>query len=277
MDLSVISPIRLRLLGGAVDLLTPDEVLRFTARRVSQGRKAVVANHNAHSLALVRKCERMAQFYATADLVEIDSVPLIAWGKLMGVPIGRRHRSTYLDWSEAFWALAAEQGWRVFHLGGRPGVGELAATAIRSRWPSLNLAVHHGYFDRRSGSAENTQILNMINAFDADVVLVGMGMPIQETWILENRDRLNKGVIFPLGGAFDFEAGVQVTPPRWLGWLGFEWLFRFATQPRRLFARYFIEPWSLMGPAMSDVLTALRRRKPANRQLGVELNPFCGD
>jgi N-acetylglucosaminyldiphosphoundecaprenol N-acetyl-beta-D-mannosaminyltransferase len=46
---------------------------------------------------------------------------------------------------------------------------------------------------------------------------------------------------------------VTSTPPRWSGRLGIEWLFRFAAEPSRLFARYFIEPWSLIGPALADL------------------------
>ena len=95
------------LLGGAVDLVTPAEVLDLAAAAIAQGRRAVVANHNLHSLALLRRSPAMARFYARADVIEADSTPLILWGKLLGRPIRRAHRCTYLDWREAFWRRAA--------------------------------------------------------------------------------------------------------------------------------------------------------------------------
>ncbi|MGZ8370355.1 MAG: WecB/TagA/CpsF family glycosyltransferase, partial [Caulobacteraceae bacterium] len=59
--------------------------------------------------------------------------------------------------------------------------------------------------------------------------------------------------VFTVGAAFDYEAGAVPTPPRWTGRLGVEWLARFLVEPRRLFTRYFVEPWSLIGPALGDL------------------------
>lgn len=267
MDLSPPSPARVRLLGAAVDIATAEDVLRLTARRIRQGRKGLIANHNAHSLALMKSQGSMRAFYDRADLIEIDSTPMIAWAKLMGLPVRSQHRCTYLDWREAFWEMAQALGWRVFHLGGAPGVAEAAATKIRRQWSGVDLAVHHGYFDRTPGSDENQAVVAQINAFAPDVIFVGMGMPIQEAWIEQNFAALTRGVVFSVGGAFDYEAGVQATCPRWLGRIGLEWLYRFATQPKRLFARYFIEPWNLAPAALEDLKEMLARRIPKTSAL----------
>ena len=85
---------RIRLLGAEMDAVTRAEVFAFTAGRVADGRKALVANHNLHSLALLPRTPEMARFYALADLVEIDSMPLVAWGRLLGRKVGREHRNT---------------------------------------------------------------------------------------------------------------------------------------------------------------------------------------
>jgi N-acetylglucosaminyldiphosphoundecaprenol N-acetyl-beta-D-mannosaminyltransferase len=84
-----------------------------------------------------------------------------------------------------------------------------------------------------------------------------MGMPRQETWVVRNYEALPDCVVFTVGGAFDYEAGAQVPAPRWIGQLGLEWLFRLATRPG-LFGRYLIEPWSLVGPAIGDLVRAAR-------------------
>src|SRR5690606_30382536 len=93
---------------------------------VSAGRSAVIANHNLHSLHFHDRSEEMRAFFADADLIQIDSMPMIAWGAVLGLPLRREHRSTYLDWREEFWRLADACGWRVFYLGGAPGVAEEA-------------------------------------------------------------------------------------------------------------------------------------------------------
>jgi N-acetylglucosaminyldiphosphoundecaprenol N-acetyl-beta-D-mannosaminyltransferase len=257
MDLSPLSPPRVRLLGAEVDIVTPALVLAFTARRIRWGGKGLVANHNAHSLALMKTEPRMRAFYRRADLIEIDSTPMIAWGRLMGLPLGAQHRCTYLDWRDTFWGTAEQLGWRVYYLGGAPGVADVAVENIMRRWPGLRLAARHGYFDQTPGSPENQAVIAQINAWRPDVIFVGLGMPLQETWIDQNFDALERGVVFSVGGAFDYEAGAQSTCPRWLGRVGLEWLFRVATQPRRLFSRYFIEPWALAPAALADALMRL--------------------
>jgi len=201
----------------------------------------------------------LARFFAAADLVQIDSVPLIAWGRLLGLPLSRAMRSTYLDWREAFWRLADARGWRVFYLGGAAGVAEIAAARIMARHANVRLATRHGFFDRTPGSAENLAALEAIRAFDPHVLMVGMGMPAQELWTLANRRALGRQVVMTVGAAFDYEAGVQPTPPRWTGPAGVEWLARLVTQPRRLAWRYLIEPWALLGPALQDIGRAVSR------------------
>jgi len=253
-------PQRVRLLGAEVDLVTPDQMMAFVAGRVAEGVPTVIANHNAHSLALFQRSAAVREFFARADLIEVDSTPMIAWGRKLGLPMGLEHRCTYLDWRDGFWALAAEKGWRVFYLGGAPGVAEIAATRLAAEWPGVTIACRDGFFDARPGSEENAAVVAQINAFDPQIVFVGMGMPRQEEWILENRPALTGGVVFSVGAAFDYEAGVQTPAPRWMGKVGVEWLFRLATQPRRLAFRYLVEPWSLAPLALADLQRARRRR-----------------
>jgi N-acetylglucosaminyldiphosphoundecaprenol N-acetyl-beta-D-mannosaminyltransferase len=259
------TPRRVRLLGGELDLVTPADVLRRVHFAASGGPPTLIANHNFHSLFLIRRSPRLRVFFAEADLIQIDSTPLIWWGRRLGLPLTREMRSTYLDWRDDFWRVADARRWRVFYLGGAPGVAETAATRLGERYPHVRLGVHHGYFDRAPDSAENRQVLAQIAAFDPQVLLVGMGMPLQEIWALENRAAFQHGAILTVGAAFDYEAGVQAAAPRWTGRLGVEWLARLLGQPGRLAGRYLVEPWSLVGPAIGDVASALARPRGATR------------
>jgi N-acetylglucosaminyldiphosphoundecaprenol N-acetyl-beta-D-mannosaminyltransferase len=260
MHQPITSTARLTLMGGELDPVTPAQVMAFIARRVERRRKAIIANHNMHSLYLQTRHSGMADYFSRADLIQIDSVPLILWGKALGQPIERAHQSTYLNWRDSFWSLAAERGWRVYLLGSAPGVVDRTIQKMNNFWPGVVLAGRDGYFDHGKDSAANAAVVQAINDFRPDVVLVGMGMPLQERWIQDNIDRLETGVYLSVGGAFDYEAGVQTPAPRWVGRMGLEWLFRFCLNPKRLFSRYFVEPWGLMGVAMEDVRRAMKGR-----------------
>ncbi len=241
--------------------------MRFLGRRIMGGRKTVIANHNSHSLYLLDREPEMRAFYDRADLIEVDSMPLILWGKLMGEPISRGHRCTYLCWRDEFWELADQNEWRVYYLGGEPGVAETAAERLRPIAPGAEIKVRDGYFNMAPRSTENAAIVAEIKAFRPHVLFVGMGMPRQEIWLERNYDALPPTVMLPVGAAFDYEAGTQNAAPRWTGRIGLEWLYRFTTNPSRLFYRYFVEPWALIPVAARDVAGRIapkpvRRRPP---------------
>jgi N-acetylglucosaminyldiphosphoundecaprenol N-acetyl-beta-D-mannosaminyltransferase len=251
---------RVRLLGAPMDLMRSEEVLFLVEQKIAAGEKTLIANHNLNSLALMRKAPALADFYKRADLIEVDSRPLLYWARLTGEPGRTFHRCTYLDWRDHFWSLAQRLGWRVFYLGGAPGVADKAQDALLKTWPDLKLACRDGYFDATPGSTDNQAVVNEITAFAPQVLLVGMGMPRQELWIEANFDALPDCAILPVGAAYDYEAGVQRAAPRWAGRLGVEWLFRLAYDPGRLARRYLIEPWALIDLFAADLWRVARRR-----------------
>ena len=250
---------RVTLLGAGMDLLKPEEMLHFVRGCVAAGRKAIVANHNLHSLYLLRRNPQMAAFYARADVVEVDSLPLTLWARVIYGRSRRFHRCTYMDFRTLLWDWAQADGWRVYYLGGKPGVVEKAGERLTARWPGAVIGGRDGYF--KHGGEEEAEVLADIAAFRPSILMVGMGMPQQEVWIERCYDRLPDCVILPVGAAFDYEAGIIATPPSWTGRVGLEGVYRLLCEPRRMFARYVLEPWTLLGPALRDLLDRGRLRR----------------
>ncbi|ANC55015.1 glycosyl transferase [Brevundimonas sp. GW460-12-10-14-LB2] len=244
---------RVTILGQSMDLVKPEEVLHHIQQAVRQGEKSLIANHNLHSLYLMQKRPELGAFYDKADLIEVDSTPLLAFSRALGLHSRGFHRCTYLDWRDHFWSVANRQGWRVLSVGGAPGVGDEAARRLKLRYPEADIAIHHGFFDARPGSSENAAVLDRITAFQPHILFVGMGMPRQELWIAENFERLPDCVILSVGAAFDYEAGAQSPAPRWMGRAGVEWAYRLLHDPKRLFVRYCVEPWTLLPLALRDI------------------------
>lgn len=244
------------MLGGSIDLMRPQEVLQYLADCAEAGQRTVIGNHNLHSLYLLPRTPGMRALYDVVDVVQLDSTPLVLFGKLLKLPIERHHRSTYLDWRDLFWSLADQKGWRVIYIGGADGVAKRAAERLAVQYPGVRIEALTGYFDSTPGGRVNRAVLAAIKVFEPDVVMVGMGMPRQEIWIAENLHDLPHCPILPVGAAFDYEAGVQKAAPRWMGRIGAEWLFRLVVDPRRLFRRYCVEPWFLIRPAIKDLKAA---------------------
>jgi len=250
--------VRFTLLGAKVDALTTADLFAVISENIAQKSKFLIGNHNLHSLYLYRRSEVLRAYYERADIIEIDSMPLIAWAKLLGFKVSRANRITYLDYRESFWRLAEDRGWIVYHAGGHPDTLLPAKTNLLARYPRLKLYQHTGYFNIKG--EENQRLLADIAEKTPDILFIGMGMPRQELWIEDNYDALPKCVILPVGAAFDYEAGAQYEPPRWMGQWGVEWLARFVNDPKRLFERYFLEPWSLIPAAFGDIWRRMRVR-----------------
>jgi N-acetylglucosaminyldiphosphoundecaprenol N-acetyl-beta-D-mannosaminyltransferase len=134
--------------------------------------------------------------------------------------------------------LAVKNNLSLFLLGGSPDVIQGAVKKITTLNPELLLAgYHHGYFTKE----QTGDILQMIYDANPDILLVGMGVLLQEKWVKENYDRLNVPLIWVGGGFLDFLSGAKKSCPRWLSKLGLEWLFRLMQEPKRLWKRYLIE------------------------------------
>jgi N-acetylglucosaminyldiphosphoundecaprenol N-acetyl-beta-D-mannosaminyltransferase len=248
------------LLGVEVDAVTIEDLLALVTNSVDRRVQSIIAHHNLHSVYLYQRDPEMRRLYALAKAAHIDGMPLVSWGRLLGYPLRRDHRVTYVDWVRPLLSEAESGGWRVFYLGGRPGVAEKAAASLRRDFPRLQIQSHHGYFDDTGD--ENEAVLATIGEFDPDVLMVGMGMPRQERWVVANVGKVNASVVLTSGACFDYVAGAVPTPPRWMGQAGLEWTYRLLSEPRRLWRRYLVEPWFLLGPAARDLATMIRTGRP---------------
>jgi N-acetylglucosaminyldiphosphoundecaprenol N-acetyl-beta-D-mannosaminyltransferase len=226
-------------LGVGVDPITVAELHAEIARLARGGRLGLVLNVNAHCLNLCYEDRALRDFLNGADVVFCDGAGVMLAARMLGERLPAR--ITYAAWIWRLADFAAAEGFSLYFLGARPGVAQEAARRLRECYPGLRIVgVRHGYFDHSAGSAENEAVLKEINAAAPDILLVGLGMPLQEIWLTENRRRLNAGVALACGGAFDYASRRVRRGPRILTESGFEWLVRLLSEPRRLWRRYLL-------------------------------------
>jgi len=254
---------KIRLLGAAIDLLTASDLINVVEQCIDDSQKIVIANHNLHSLCLSHRPDKTIElfrsFYSTANYTVADGMSVIALGWLYGKAMRREHRIAYNDWLPHVLPLVVERGWRVFYLGSSPEASERGAQALHDQYPRLQLEVHHGHFDASLDGEDNQRVLAMIAEYQPHLLFVGMGMPRQEAWIVENLREIRANAILTSGATLDYIAGVKRMAPRWMGRIGMEWAFRLITEPRRLAFRYLVEPWGLVGVILRSQFQFLRR------------------
>src|SRR5260370_28484066 len=249
-----------RFLGIRVNPLTIPELNLKIAEAIARDERWIIANHNRRSVCVFRKDGKFGSFFEWAKYIHVDGMSVVYLGRLLGFPLKTWHRVTYADWLSPLLADAARLKWRVFYLGSRPGVAERGAAILRHVHPGLQMETAHGYFDTRKESAENGGILSRINTYQPNILLVGMGMPRQEFWVLDNLQRIRANAILTAGATMDYVVGAIATPPRWAGRFGIEWIFRLVDEPGRLWRRYLIEPLTLVGPVSAELAKTYSRR-----------------
>jgi len=246
------------LLGVELTPMTIDDLHEVIALTIMGGKLRILANHNLHSIYLYHHDPKMRSFYDKAYFAHLDGMSLVFLGKLMGYNIVRKQRVTYVDWIRPLLAKAVFNNWRIFYLGSKPGIAEKAVEVLHHDFPSLEIATMHGFFDTDPMKSENKEVIVKINNFRPHILMVGMGMPRQEHWILDNMKMINTNIILQTGACFDYVVGAVPTPPRWMGRLGLEWLFRLFCEPSRLCRRYLVEPWYILWLILKSLLRSAK-------------------
>ena len=224
--------VRVRALLAEVTPLDKVATAVTVAEHARKGNGLVVGNLNLHGAYLLHTDDAFADYTRQADLVLIDGAPIAI---LAGQSLRSRVGST--DWLDEFMPQAA--GMRVLAIGGSAETSAATQRHFREQFPDVRWTGRDGY----TSQIVDEYLRTLID--DADVVLVGMGMPLQEAWILRNLSLLEGKVVANVGGCFDYYAGTQRLAPRWMGRLGIEWLYRLCADPARLAHRYLVEPFKL--------------------------------
>jgi N-acetylglucosaminyldiphosphoundecaprenol N-acetyl-beta-D-mannosaminyltransferase len=230
---------RVEVLGVGVDPLTVEELHAEIERLVRSGGRGLVLNVNAHCLNLCYEDPKLRDFLNGAKVVFCDGAGVMLAARMLGGRIPER--ITYADWIWQLADFAAARGFSLYFLGAQPGVAQEAARRLRKRYLDLKIVgVRHGYFDHSAGSEENEAVVDEINTAAPDILLIGLGMPLQDRWLMENWQNLDVSVALTGGGVFDYVSGRLRRGPRLLTDNGFEWLARLLLEPRRLWRRYLL-------------------------------------
>jgi len=143
-----------------------------------------------------------------------------------------------LSGSDFIWEIgrfAAKNHYKMFLFGGAPTVAEKAALKMQTDIYDLRVTgVYPGVV------AETEKVVEAINKSHANILLVALGAPLQEKWLLTNLKKTNCKVGIGLGGTFDFTAEVIPRAPKFMQKIGLEWFFRLLHQPSRLYRQLAI-------------------------------------
>jgi N-acetylglucosaminyldiphosphoundecaprenol N-acetyl-beta-D-mannosaminyltransferase len=249
---------RVALMGVELDALDEQEVVEHILAAEWAGFGGVVLTPNVdllrqgHSGAAARHLQ-------TAEVVVADGMPLLWAARIAGTPLPGRVAGSNLIWSLS--AAAGAQGLTVFLLGGNPGSADQAARSLTHAYPDLVIAGTHcppyGYERDPQALAAIRQALQYAQP---DIVFVGLPFPKGSDLVEQLKPHLPSGWFVNVGVSFSFLSGEIRRAPYWAQRIGAEWLWRLASEPKRLSTRYLVHGLPFAARLLAwAVATRLRR------------------
>ena len=225
----------------------------------------VVCMANVHMLVEANDHPDLAEELLQADMVLPDGMPLVWLMRRRGAP--EQDRIAGMDFLPELCLAAERARVPVYFIGSTAPVLEAMERKLRREFPRLLIAGMESPPFRPLSEVEESGILHRIAASRAGIVLVALGCPKQERWMLARRERV-RAVLVGLGAAFPTYAGFQARAPRRMQRMGLEWLHRLIHEPRRLWRRYFYTNtkflWCLYRERQGYQTTVASRRNGAS-------------
>nr|WP_298927023.1 WecB/TagA/CpsF family glycosyltransferase [uncultured Erythrobacter sp.] len=212
---------------------TRREMAKHILARAGARQKSTINFVNAHCINTRRDDPEYRSALSSSDLLLPDGIGMEIAAKMQGDTLGENLNGT--DLFPKICRQAEEEGAGIFFFGGLPGVADGAANWAATHFSELRIAgTHSGFYDK----ADEDALIERINNSRAAIVLVGLGVPLQEKWIARNRHRLTAPVVMGVGGLFDYYSGRIPRAPKLVRSLKSEWIWRLAMEPRRMAKRY---------------------------------------
>ena len=240
------------LLGIPVDAVDFPSLLGSMELATNAGSPFLISTPNVNFLVKSQSNRAFRESMLLSDLCLVDGMPLIWIAKLLRIPIHERIAGSDL-FGRLKLANKAGRRLRVFLLGGAEGLAATVGARLNEERGGLECV---GVLNPGFGTIEemsSPEIINEINASDADLIAVFFGAEKAQTWLLHNHWRLRPPVRAQFGATINFEAGTVRRAPPMLRSTGFEWLWRIKEEPY-LWRRYWNDGKALLGIMVNSVL-----------------------
>ena len=219
------------------------DVLNITRQQLLENlHEGVLITPNLDHLIKLQKDKDFYDCYKKAEWVVCDSNILRLFSKLLKTPFveaipGSSFFTSYYMYHKD------DADCKIFLLGAKEGVAAKAMERINAKVSrQIVVGAYSPSFGFEKNEEECKEIVDIINRSGANVVLVGVGAPKQEKWIMKWKHLMpGVKVWMALGATIDFEAGNVKRAPKIYQKLAMEWLYRFTREPKRLFHRYFVD------------------------------------
>lgn len=227
---------RVNVLGVGISALNLQTALAEIAGAIAARRKGYICVTGVHGVMEAQSDGAFRNILNNAFLCTPDGMPMVWMGKANGQREMTRVYGPDLMLDICAWSET--NSCRHFFFGGAPGVADLLAEKLRTRFPKMQIVGTFVPPFRPLNPEEENELREKIRTTQPDIVWVGLSTPKQEKFMAEYLPKLDTTLMIGVGAAFDFLSGRVKQAPRWMQRSGLEWFYRLCSEPRRLAGRY---------------------------------------
>ena len=190
--------------------------------------KTFVVTANPETFMISEKNEDVRKMLLDKETVMVpDGLGVLKAGKKIGYNI--EERITGIDIANELLKFGNEQKKSIYLFGSKQEVIDSMKIVIKEQYPNLKLVgTSNGYV------TDKDKVFDEIVKLEPDIVLVALGIPLQEMLIYKHLNRFKKGIFVGVGGSFDVMSGMKKRAPKIFIKLNLEWLYRIMKEPKRL-------------------------------------------
>ena len=199
---------------------------------LKNNKKTFVVTANPETFMISEKNEDVRKMLLDKETVMVpDGIGVLKAGKKIGYNI--EERITGIDIANELLKFGTEQKKSIYLFGSKQEVIDSMKIVIKEQYPNLKLVgTSNGYV------TDKDKVFDEIVKLEPDIVLVALGIPLQEMLIYKHLNRFKKGIFVGIGGSFDVMSGMKKRAPKIFIKLNLEWLYRIMKEPKR-FKRFY--------------------------------------
>ena len=229
---------KINFFGTWVDQQSEEQQIKDVNKYVRSGSPHFITYPNVRVVVTANKDLELMEAINQADIASPDGKPLEFVARLKGLKDFKRCSGP--DMMLAILKESEKQGYTNYFYGSTQVTLDSLKDCLLRQFPDLKILKMYSPPFRPLKQEEELEILAEMNELSPDLIWFGLGAPKQEKLMYRFKDRLNRGVLFGVGAAFDFHAQRIKRAPVWMQQFGLEWVFRIIVEPRRLFMQYLV-------------------------------------
>jgi N-acetylglucosaminyldiphosphoundecaprenol N-acetyl-beta-D-mannosaminyltransferase len=216
------------IMGMGIDNITMPQAIVSVMHMIKEGGVHHILSLTPYKLIRFKSSDDLNLIYHKADL-KIASGAGLEWA-------ARKHRTQLkeriplLSFIMELIRIAEIKEYSIFIVGGRPEVAEKTFFNIRKSFPKIRIVGRHGGFFSED---RERSVIEAIRKSEANIVLVGLGFPLEDRWINTVRNQFRNTVFIGVGGCFDIISGETHRAPEYFISRGLDWFYRDLLRPWR--------------------------------------------